>query len=534
MLQIKIAQTDRIEKETGLTCLDDCIATLAHYYGCHYEMMYADGFAVLGSSGEYQFASSYFIRLVNGPRNLTDYHGLTLHRKEFYTKRRVKKLIRSEIEEGRPVLLLFDPFWCPWDWGFQQYSNEEGHCFLVSDMTDRGLVCADPYFEKEAELLPFEYFQKGIRGIYLVEYTGERSVPAGEYKKCLEKLFVNCRNQKYFEGLHSFIDEIAYREDIFNEVQSDELFWRSPLVGILLRMNQSIQSISGFVRYVAEQLGNEDLLALGERIWNLAITWKQARKLITKLYFMKRPDECLKEKTVQKMRLVIQELETMPERIQEIFCKENCVKESVKIKVGKSGKTPLMAGNGACSRQLDLTCWMNNKAFMYVEDLEKDNWKADFSSIGHCYLLDDEEHRRDIWQAGGIAFAMGAVYGNEKDNIICDGQKIPVGWKGCQSFALIGSAEFGCSTEIMRITGEDGQEYEMEFHMTDYIYEPYYGETVAWTGKGAYKKEDGYEIMPETLYLYSQTYALPVENISFLELPINPSIHIFGITFICG
>lgn len=284
MLQIKIEQTNRIEKETGLTCLDDCIATLAHYYGCHYEMMYADGFAILGNGCECRFASSYFIRLVNGPRNLTDYHGLTLHKKGPFTKRRMKKLIRDEIEEGRPVLLLFDPFWCPWDWGFQQYSNEEGHCFLVADVTEEGLVCVDPYFEKEAELLPFEYFQEGIRGIYLVEYTGERSVSADEYKECLEKLFVHCKDQKYFEGLRSLIDELAYRDNIFNEVPSDELFWRSPLVGILLRMNQSIQSISGFVRYVAGELENEDLMALGERIWNLAITWKQARKLITKLY----------------------------------------------------------------------------------------------------------------------------------------------------------------------------------------------------------------------------------------------------------
>lgn len=184
MLQIKIEQTNRIEKETGLTCLDDCIATLAHYYGCHYEMMYADGFAILGNGCECRFASSYFIRLVNGPSNLTDYHGLTLHKKGPFTKRRMKKLIRDEIEEG----------------------------------------------------------------------------------------------------LRSLIDELAYRDNIFNEVPSDELFWRSPLVGILLRMNQSIQSISGFVRYVAGELENEDLMALGERIWNLAITWKQGRKLITKLY----------------------------------------------------------------------------------------------------------------------------------------------------------------------------------------------------------------------------------------------------------
>lgn len=527
MLQIKIKQTNRIEKETGLTCLDDCIATLANYYQCHYEMMYADGFSILSGSGEYRFASNYYIRLVNGPRNLADYHGLTLHKKEFFSKRKMKKAIRNEIEEKRPVLLLFDPFWCPWDWGFQQYSNEEGHCFLVSDVTERGFVCVDPYFEKEAEELPYDYFIKGIRGVYLVEYVGERTVSSDEYKERLEELFFICKKQNYFEGLLSLIDDIAYRDDIFNEVESDELFWRSPLVGILLRMNQSIQSISGFVRYVAKQLDNENLMLLGDRIWNLAITWKQARKLIIKLYFMKRPDGRLKEKTVQKMRLVVKELESVPEQLQAILREEKIVEKHEK---GEERRETTTEEAGHLYR-LDLNRWMNNKAFLYEKDLEKENWEADFSSIGHCYLV-DEEHQQDIWKIGNTEFSMEAIYGKGKDNVVCDGQRIPVSLSGCRSIALIGSAEFGCSTEVMKIIGEEEQEYEMEFHLTDYIYEPYYGETVAWTGKGAFKKKDGYEKMSETLYLYTQTYPVPTERISFIELPINPSIHIFGITFI--
>lgn len=528
MLQIKIEQTNRIEKETGLTCLDDCIATLANYYQCHYEMMYADGFEVLSGSGEYYFASSYHIRLVNGPRNLTDYHGMTLQKKDFFTKRKMKREIQNEIKEGRPVLLLFDPFWCPWDWGFQQYSNEEGHCFLVRDVTDSGFICADPYFEKEAEKLPYEFFVKGIRGVYFVTCTGERAVSSEEYKERLEELFIMCKKGNYFEGLRSLIDDIAYRDDIFNEVKSDELFWRSPLVGILLRINQSIQSISTLVRYVAKQLENKKLLAMGDQIWNLAITWKQARKLIIKLYFMKRQDERLKEKTVEKMRLVVQELESMPEQIQKIFKEQ----ERGELPKQKKNTAKQVVKADLHFHPLDLTGWMNNKAFLYEKDLEKEIWEADFSSIGHCYLVGEVDKRKH-WKVGNTEFAMAAIYGDGMDNVVCDGQRIPMSLSGCQSLALIGSAEFGCSTEIMKIIDQNGQEYEMEFHATDYIYEPYYGETIAWTGKGAYKKEAGYEIMPETVYLYTKTYPLPTEDISYIELPINPSIHIFGITVGC-
>ena len=526
MLQIEIQQINRIEKETGLTCLDDCIATLAKYYHCHYEMMYADGFEVRGNGGEYRFASNYHIRLVNGPNNLTYYHGMTLNKKEFFFKSRIKRAIKNEIEEGRPVMLLFDPFWCPWDWGFQQFTNEEGHCFIVRGVTEKGLVCADPYFEKEAEELPYEFFFNGIRGVYFVEYEYERDVHSEEYIERLKNLFEMLKKQNYYEGIYSLIDTIACRDDIFNEVKSDELFWRSPLVGLLLRINQSIQNIAVFVRYVGTQLENNSIRELGNHIWNLAITWKQARKLIIKLYFMKRSDEKLKEKTVEKMRLVVSELESMPKQIEEILMK----KETEKLGKDTEREQESLTNEVRDLHMAKISGWMNNRAFIYEKDLENEDWYADFSSIGHCYIV-DEDNSRDIWQVGNFTFDMHAIYEENMDNITCCGQKIPVCVDGCRTMALIGSAEFGCSTEIVKIIGNDGKEYEMEFQMTDYIYEPYYGETIAWQGKGVYKKEEGYERMLETVYLFAKAYSLPTENIFAIKLPINPSIHIFGITF---
>ena len=39
-MKLSICKVKRIERETGLMCLDDCIATVAEYYHCGYEMFY--------------------------------------------------------------------------------------------------------------------------------------------------------------------------------------------------------------------------------------------------------------------------------------------------------------------------------------------------------------------------------------------------------------------------------------------------------------------------------------------------------------
>ena len=64
-MKLSICKVKRIERETGLMCLDDCIATVAEYYHCGYEMSYAGGFAMRWRSGFTNFAGQYQIHLLD-------------------------------------------------------------------------------------------------------------------------------------------------------------------------------------------------------------------------------------------------------------------------------------------------------------------------------------------------------------------------------------------------------------------------------------------------------------------------------------
>jgi hypothetical protein len=58
-------------------------------------------------------------------------------------------LVECDTANDLPVLLEFDAYWCPWDWGFRRYHNPH-HAFLITgvDLEAREFICADPYFKK--------------------------------------------------------------------------------------------------------------------------------------------------------------------------------------------------------------------------------------------------------------------------------------------------------------------------------------------------------------------------------------------------
>ncbi len=524
MIDITIKKVKRIEKETSLFCLDDCIATLAGYYQCDYEMMYIGGYQVSRQQRGQDFAGWYDIWLTERFDNLQKYHGIMIRKYDFCWKHRVIRKIREELEEGRPVLLLLNPFWCPWDDGFQRYDAVPGHCFLVRGEYADGFLCMDPYFEKEEQELPFAMFRKGLQEVYLTGRQEVGEVPPEGYREALDRMAGRLSETAYFELLRSFVIDMEESANIFQGVRAEEDFWVCPLIVFLLKINQSIQNTATVTGYVAERCALASLEMLGEKLWNTAVKWKQARKLVIKLYFIKRQDEKLRARTIERLLSIIDDVERLVNAI------PGGQTEAEWLRTGEN------TGNNAEPERsgeivLSLKEYMNNKAFLRKSGLVRGERDADFSSIGHCYVLDDTEGFQMLQTLDRkISLPEAGQPGN--DNIACNGQTIPLPEGRYSQIVLIGSAEFGNSTDIMKIISAGGGEYEIEFCFTDYICEPFFDETVAWKGRGIYKKGQGYEWMPEDLYLYEQRRKMPEDTVCKLILPINPSIHLFAIVLI--
>ena len=524
-IKIELKKVDRIEKETALFCLDDCISTLAGYYHCDYEMMYAGGYKMREQIGIQGFASRYQVSLQHRFDNLRRYHGLFIYKYDCFWKHSLIKRMKKELEQMRPVLLLLNPYWCPWDDGFQRYDAVPGHCFLVQGEYGGGFLCADPYFDKDQLELPFPLFRKGIQEVYLVELEerSDSSHASGKmiYREVLGNMFRRMSEEGYFDTLYRFVENMSQSEDIFQEVRSDADFWISPLAVLLLQLNQSIQNMATVIKYVAAQCGSPFLEEQGVRFWNFAVKWKQARKLVMKLYFMKRTDAMLRTKTMERLYGIIEDMEKTAGRI--------TGGEEEVLSVGFIKSADNMDRNNMDREYyvVDLDRFMNNKAFLRKSGLQEGKLDADFSSIGNCYVLDDTEESEPI-RIPGTTVTMTGICGLGNDNIACDGQEISVPEDRYTRLCLVGAAEFGNSTDVLKIVSGCGREYEVEFQFTDYIYEPCFGESVVWKGSGIHKMEKGYEWMEEDLYLYGQMLEMPDDVAGKIMLPANPSIHVFA------
>lgn len=523
-IEMELKKVDRIEKETALFCLDDCISTLAGYYQCDYKMMYVGGYKIREQMGIQGFASRYHVSLQHRFDNLRRYHGLYIYKCDCFWKQSLVKRIKKELEQKRPVLLLLNPFWCPWDDGFQRYDAVPGHCFLVQGEYGKGFLCADPYFDKDQLKLPYSLFRKGIQEVYLtrqVEKENRSHMLEKMYKEELGNMFQRMTREGYFDSMYHFVDDMSCCEDIFEEVRSDADFWISPLAVLLLQMNQSIQNMATVIKYVAVQCGSPFLEEQGVRFWNLAVKWKQTRKLVIKLYFMKQENDTIRTRTLERMYSIIDDMREITKGIAEEKAEDS---SSTFIKSLDTMDRESIDGEGYV---VDLDRFMNNKAFLRKSGLREGKLDADFSSIGNCYVLDDTEGNETV-RVPRTAVTLTNIGGMGNDNVACDGQEISVPEDRYSRLCLIGAAEFGNSTDVLKIVSGSGREYEKEFQFTDYIYEPCFGESVVWKGSGIHKLEDGYEWMKEDLYLYGQMMEMPDDVAVKIILPVNPSIHVFA------
>lgn len=521
MKNLEIQKVRRIENETGLLCYDDCIATIAGYFSCSYELMYLGGYSITGQSGNKKFASQYRIYLKDQYKNLEQYHGLYFTECTLLSDK-VEEL-RNELKKQKPCLIIFDPYWCPWDLGFQKYTNLRGHSFFVVEEKGNSFVCVDPYFNKNAIEISKEHFVKGVRKIMQCNRKQSNVYMDSEIFSNVKKMFEGLYENKYFESLTNLAYDIEYSDNIFNEIVSSGEFWYSPIIVLFLLINQSMQSMALVIEYILRRFGNKYpvLIGVDRKIWNIAIQWKQVRKLIIKLYFMKKSDEELKKKIVERMRDIILKFEEESTKIIEF--------ERTSMMVRHVANDTL-SQNMPQSMSVKLDTYFNNKAFLQVSDLKKNKVNVDFSSIGNCYVADAIDV--SFFGKKNRNINLDRILSPSYDNVACNGQRIMLPDAIYKKILLIGAAEFGNSIDILTIQTKIGDTIEIEIQFTDYIYKPQFNEKIFWAGKGIHKLENKYEWMQETLYLFEKEYDIPRETISSITLPINPSIHIFAINLV--
>lgn len=519
-MNLNIKRVKRIENETGLFCFDDCIATIANFFDSEYRLMYAGGIKVFKNDNPDEIMMTHYeIKFKKRLVCLEKYHGIVKNNLMCKSKEEWIEQIKFIINNNKPTLVYLDQFWCPWDLGFQKFSTEIGHSFFIKECRENSFICLDPYFEKDNIELPFDYFFKGKKGVLYFEKNKDINLDKQELFTILHDGFLNLKNSDLYIVLRQLVEEINEKNNYFIDVVDDNKLWSSPLMVFMLLINQCLCYYSEFTSCIATKLSLNGLEQISKKIWNLAIQWKQVRKLLVKMYFLRKENILLKRRLIDKMTEVIKSFENL---VDLILCQNYLLYrvESERHVDKKLFKQKQL--------KLSLLKLFNNKAFITTEAIEKGNFYADFTSIGHAYVVNKKISDTIIMD--NVEFNLINVNSEFFDNVECSGQFIEVNSQGFSRLSIVGAAEFGGASDIIHLEYSDGSIRELEIQLTDYIFKPQFGEKIIWEGKGVCLRNRNCEFMDETLYLYKKQYCICNEKILRIKLPINPSMHIFAMT----
>lgn len=158
-----------------------------------------------------------------------------------YAKNAIK-VIKDELERGRPVIIGIDIFECEWHKVFQKYHSV--HYCLVIGVTNEELVCIDDTLAScngnlrlvhrpEYITIPFQkYLQYGF-GLVTLEISDNRRNPENSLYKSALKTLTGFRGVTDFDQMRQLRADIVTEFDIKKEINGFEDAWALDIVRAL-------------------------------------------------------------------------------------------------------------------------------------------------------------------------------------------------------------------------------------------------------------------------------------------------------------
>lgn len=524
-------QIDRIRQGNLHTsfCFDDCIATLSKYIGRDFELMYSGswsfGFDPADSSCLSSIGKRVRIDRLNKYRLLEKYHGITLTDNNLPESEGID-CIKSNLESGKPVILIIDCFWCPWDPGFRKYHNS-GHSFLITgfDEERNTFKCTDGYYMKKDLCLPIDCYSKGFVGTASYSVAPEPAVgsPAEIVKNCAEALIQDNNGVNCFEQMRDFGRELLHLNPEI-ELEGYDSFWETPVWYAFDSIISSRIEYAISLKYAADKEGGAVFEGIEDMLCRLIERWNVCKGMLSKIFSSDR-----RAGEVQK-RLCNRVLEAAEkeEEIAGLIVKTNRNLRTAKdvfIADRECDNTVMPYYQSSCVF-IDLSNFKNNKAF---DIYPSSGATADFTGHGH-YFIYDGLLGEDILKIGERAFKVNIKPFDCYDNVSCSEQNIPVPEGIYNRIFIMGCAEYGDYSDTLKIQLKDDRCLELPIMFYEWSHSAN-NDTAAWEGKIAEKK-DGEWVSGNRLHkIYAKGYRLDCNTeVSSIRLPDCPNIHIFAIT----
>lgn len=282
---MKIAHIPRAEECKDLDfCIEDCLATICNNMGIEYQPIFNRP-AIL----DYKKDDCLCMITYNGSmRSMAEHYakqmkqlGVSINIKNGEWKELYKD-IRDSIANEKPVVTIFDSYYCPWDPAYQE--SHRVHTFIIFGFNEEtsSFICMDPYFDEESIEMLLEVMEKGCEDILtfdMIENAQSLDELQPDNKEYVTLL------KKNHENLFDFCDYISEVTSIRN---SEESFWNYPVFTCMNTIIGEVYTSLLFIEYSKTRNTKLDLVEYEERFQEVFYQWVLIRSILIKTYCAKK------------------------------------------------------------------------------------------------------------------------------------------------------------------------------------------------------------------------------------------------------
>ncbi len=153
----------------GLNCYEDLIVSLSHWKVGQYAMNFVDswGFSFDKSKDTGILGDKIGSGYKSIQTNADEYYNIRLNIHENPVQEELP-FIKKELQEGHPVFLSMDTFYCHWQKTYK-IRHERHCCMLLGFNEDGSFICIDAQPVRSNVILPYEDLVNGYINCLLLE-----------------------------------------------------------------------------------------------------------------------------------------------------------------------------------------------------------------------------------------------------------------------------------------------------------------------------------------------------------------------------
>ena len=284
-----------INHEDWRNCTEDSLATIMAYIKKEYILLFKDAWYFnyirpsekqgIDKIGPYL---NFDGRVIANFEALSRYHGVRYNYHAANENINMYLIIKSELQLNKPVAIDIDGFVCPWLTSFQKVHIDHGIVISEMDFINKTFVCVDSFYQKNKVILPFEYFDKGVLGLYLYELTN-----ADKYiwYEILENILLNYEKYKSIDKLIDFKNDFEIYFDFSKEIAGYSSYEVSPFYNGIDRYRQTRKKVAKVLEYIGNDIGLPIVNRLSYEMLEVYSCWNILHKYLMKTYFSEKYSE---------------------------------------------------------------------------------------------------------------------------------------------------------------------------------------------------------------------------------------------------